>query len=178
MNLVDRLVNALDEDACTRYPPCLPEAVHQAEKELQLKFPWLLVECLTKVGNGGFGPGYGVIGIQGNESDFGDLVNTCTQIRRQRDQANKQWVHDLLPFCTWGGNIFACVDCKTTDVWILRGEAENELEKTSMSLEAFFSRWLDGASGTELLESFRFAKKSIIVRDPVTGKDIEVFSGP
>ena len=176
MNLIDRLADAIKSNELSRFPPCSRDAVHQAEKLLQLKFPSLLVECLTQVGNGGFGPGYGLIGIQGSESDFGDLVNTCMQIRR--DRADKQWTHDLLPFCAWGCNIFACVDCKTSDVWILRGEAEHELERTSLSLEAFLSRWLDGASGSELLESFRLAKKSITVRDPVTGKDMEVFSGP
>lgn len=43
--------------------------VESAEAKMGLGLPPLLRELYTQVGNGGFGPGYGVFGLEGGYTD-------------------------------------------------------------------------------------------------------------
>lgn len=50
-------------------PPTTFLVVEASEKELGFKLPPLLSQLFTQVGNGGFGPGYGIYGLEGGYAD-------------------------------------------------------------------------------------------------------------
>src|SRR5215510_6467043 len=67
-----------------------------------------------EIGNGGFGPGYGLIGLtNGAPDDIGKIApEIYNQLRSaDRDDPNWKWPHGLLPICHWGCAILSCVDC-------------------------------------------------------------------
>src|SRR5512143_1594034 len=44
-------------------PPATAAEIAEAEQRLGIELPALLVNLYTAIGNGGFGPGYGVLGL-------------------------------------------------------------------------------------------------------------------
>src|ERR1700690_934790 len=46
-------------------PPATPDAVRIAEEAIGFRFPPFLTRVWTEIANGGFGPGYGIFGIDG-----------------------------------------------------------------------------------------------------------------
>src|SRR5437588_8306477 len=51
------------------YPPATPVMVGSAEQALGFALPPVLRRIYLEVGNGGFGPGYGLIGVPGGAVD-------------------------------------------------------------------------------------------------------------
>jgi hypothetical protein len=51
------------------FPPATDLVVEATENELGFKLPPLLSQLYTQVGNGGFGPGYGIFGLEGGYAD-------------------------------------------------------------------------------------------------------------
>jgi hypothetical protein len=56
------------------YPPTTLTVVEAAEAKMGFRLPPLLRELYTQVGNGGFGPGYGIFGLEGGYIEQ-DIVN-------------------------------------------------------------------------------------------------------
>jgi hypothetical protein len=84
------------------------------EKRLGFPLPPLMKRIYVEIGNGGFGPGYGLIGLTNGVPD--DSGNTAPDIYGQlrgadRDDPNWRWPQALLPICHWGCAILSCVDC-------------------------------------------------------------------
>lgn len=104
--------------------------------------PDLLRKCYVLIGNGGFGPGYGLIGISGSAlSDFGTLGDTYHQLKSDQEAVGNQWPQAVIPICSWGGNIFSCVDCSTAQGQMLVFE-DFKLWPQDYCLEEFFEMWL------------------------------------
>jgi hypothetical protein len=51
------------------YPPVKMAVVEAAETKMGFRLPPLLRELFTQVANGGFGPGYGIFGLEGGYTD-------------------------------------------------------------------------------------------------------------
>lgn len=85
-----------------------------AEAKLGFPLPPLLKRLYADIGNGGFGPGYGLMGLgDGFRDDQGDTALESYEIRRKTDPAEPgwNWPAGLLPICTWGCAIYSCIDC-------------------------------------------------------------------
>jgi len=128
--------------------PSLPVAsrreVEQAEGVVGRPFPDLLRRLYLEVGNGGFGPGYGLLGL---EHGHRDGMQTATDIYRA-------WSHErpyLWPLCHWGCAIFSFVDCSNDSgmVWgydpnpVPRDELDMAFFPQDLTLEQWLTRWLD-----------------------------------
>lgn len=125
-----------------RFPPVADVVLRQQEKDLGFPIPTLLRLCYLHVGNGGFGPGLGVIGLEGGyESDHGTLVEFYHLVKEENP---KWWKDGILPFCEWGCNMYSSVDCSDSrqPVHALR---EGRFDHESMyTLERFFQLWVEG----------------------------------
>src|SRR3974390_643146 len=69
------------------YPCVSSKLVAAAEVQLGFPLPALLREIYLKVGNGGFGPGCGLVGLEGGSLlhwDHGDLAQTYLADRGMR----------------------------------------------------------------------------------------------
>ncbi len=85
------------------------EQVVGTEAAIGFELPGLLREILMEIGNGGFGPGYGLIGVEGGYADFrGDHL---AGLARQLGALERK----VLPICNWGCGIYSCLECATPD---------------------------------------------------------------
>src|SRR5581483_6824395 len=88
------------------YSPVTPDELEAVEQAMGLTLPELVRQCYLRIGNGGFGPGYGMIGIKigaeegHTESLFNgclpDLYLFCLEPREIEDQ--DPWPDKLVPF--------------------------------------------------------------------------------
>jgi hypothetical protein len=117
--------------------------IARAEAALGFAIPQLLRACYLEIGNGGFGPGLGVMGVEGgHQSDYGDIIRTYQQIERGMPTLGKTWQPGLLPFCGWGCATLSCVQCGPTDQ--ITTFKEGRVWRQHYSLADFFELWMKG----------------------------------
>jgi hypothetical protein len=116
--------------------------VEATEAAIDLPLPPLLRRLYTEVGNGGFGPGYGLLGLAGGYGDH--LKQTAVDVFKDRKLPSS-----LFPICDWGCGILSLVDLRNGRMW---GYDPNPVEDMSdalfpqsMLLTEWFSRWLEGS---------------------------------
>jgi hypothetical protein len=95
-----------------------PTDLDNDETRLGFRLPPLLKQIYLDIGNGGFGPGYGLIGMTGGEPD--DTGKTAPEIYLQFQSVHIEepefcWPQSLLPICHWGCAILSCVSCDEQD---------------------------------------------------------------
>jgi hypothetical protein len=86
-------------------PALTPAQVQQAEEELGFKFPELFVRIYTEIGNGGFGPGYGLYPLEEAKKLYLAFMA----------EPENEWEKGTFPLCTWGCAIDSYVDCADED---------------------------------------------------------------
>jgi hypothetical protein len=149
--LVDRLPPPPD--------PATPAAVAEADA-LAGPLPPLLRRLYLEVANGGFGPGYGLLGLRGGHHDGGD---TAVDLRRSAFWPTPP--DRLLPLCHWGCAIYAFVDCADERMWAWD---PNPLDEDGLPEALFpesfaFTEWLERWIGDRLMQP-------ALLRDPETGR--------
>jgi hypothetical protein len=150
---------AIGRGKSLRFAPASERDVQEAERELGFSMPTLLKSCYLKIGNGGFGPGYGIIGLKGGHaSDHGTLAEIHRLFQHDQAADGKEWKAGLLPFCAWGCNIFSCVDCSEPKHLVYLSE-NLEPWPQNHTLSQFFEMWIAGVdlmstelTNTELVE--------------------------
>ena len=139
------------------FAPATAEAVDAAEESLDFALPPLLKRVLREVGNGGFGPGRGLLGVGGGATDehgssLVDLYDSFSATNS--DDPGWRWPHHLVPLCSWGDSTYSCVDCSHSDGAIVTFDANgyrpgsditHHLTSADLSLEAWLAAWADGA---------------------------------
>lgn len=93
------------------HPPVTQDEIKKAETEVGFSIPAPLKQLYLEVGNGGFGPGYGILGLDGGHTtDEGDSIIKHYQLLCQSDPEDPSWSwpEGLLPFCHWGCAIYSC----------------------------------------------------------------------
>jgi hypothetical protein len=147
-------------------PPTAPAsraAVEQTERHLGYPLPRLLRRLYLEVGNGGFGPGYGLIGLgeaerAGNRGD--DLQGAPWQRAGSASAA-------LLAVCSWGCGIYSLVDCASAEarMWawdpnpVAPADLGKALLKEELSLCQWLGRWVNGR-----------CYQPCLLQDPATGE--------
>ena len=94
-------------------PPASPAAVARAEATLGFALPATLRAIYLDVANGGFGPGYGVMGIEGGFTDDRKMTVVGRYqafLAPDLSDPGWEWGPMWLPFCHWGCNIYSVVD--------------------------------------------------------------------
>lgn len=151
--------------------PAAEAAVEDAEAALGFTIPSLLKSLYLNVGNGGFGPGYGIIGMAGGHaSDLGTLVETYNEIQKGAVYLGLNWQPGLLPFCGWGCNIFSCVDCTDENHGICTSE-ECHVRSERYRLDDFFLMWLNGV---DILNCDGSPRETAEIINPFTRKKTRV----
>jgi hypothetical protein len=148
-------------------------AVEAQEKRLGFLLPTLLTEMYTQVGNGGFGPGYGIYGLEGgflrkdpraSEDDPGASLVDYYLACRPSDTSLADMRHDfkrdgslfygealwenpgkLIEICSWGCDQYSCIDCSqaNTPVMLLIAYG-GELKLQRDTFVEWIEDWLDG----------------------------------
>ncbi len=133
-----------------------PEAIVSAEAALGRPLPPLLSELYVHVANGGFGPGYGFIGLPGGALlDTGASLVSLYQGFRQPDPEDPEWAWPsrLLPVSHWGCAVYSCVSF-TYPYPVVRFDPnghelgtrwEGAFQPEAQSFEVWFQAWLSGS---------------------------------
>jgi hypothetical protein len=95
-------------------PPVAVKALQATERAIGFKLPELVRALYLKVGNGGFGPEYGIVGTKGGAKLDGHTLETGYQNMVDLDSENSvwRWPEHLLPLANYGCGMWSCVDCK------------------------------------------------------------------
>jgi hypothetical protein len=136
MNIINRLKEYYGGKELQ--PVATSAQIKLAEKELGFSLPDSLIQIYTQVANGGFGPGYGILGVGGGWTD--DLGNTAERLYYA---GKRTQFKGLLPICYYGCATYALLDCKVENGQILLLEA-NKLKKEPLanSLREWLEEWL------------------------------------
>lgn len=119
------------------YAPADLGDVAAAEEALGMRFPALLSRIYCEVANGGFGPGGGLLGLDGGHLSADGL----TLVETYESFLAGGWPVGLLPLWDWGDAMWSCVDASTTEATLVTHD-ETGPTRTRFSLHAWLSSWL------------------------------------
>jgi hypothetical protein len=161
-SLIDRILKQIsidrnnpDEPDYRREPlPAVASAVALLATEHSIGFslPPLLRRIYTEIANGGFGPGYGLIGIDGGFTD--DLGRNIVDIFTDKNSPSFQkyfpdWPIQSISICHWGCAMYSVVDCSTTEYQMFHFEPNNldiadYLMPHHRTFDQYMAAWVDG----------------------------------
>ncbi len=133
-------------DMAARFPvdiavPASPEEIEATEASLALCLLDLHRRVLSEVGNGGFGPGDGLIGTPRGRLD--EDGRSIVELRAAILGEPGTPLPPLIPLCDWGCGSWSCVDVDSGAVVTVD---EFGIFDTGLSLAAWLQSWIDGAS--------------------------------
>lgn len=84
-----------------------PSVILGAETKLGFELPKLLATLYLEIGNGGFGPGFGIFGLRGGHTDARGhtLVEIYPEIQEGVAWSLKDSGRKFLPICEWGSGV-------------------------------------------------------------------------
>lgn len=126
-------------------PPIDPERLFELEQELGVDLPDLLRQIYTQVGDGNFGPGYGLMPLKDHE-----FVSTSGQtLPMYLAFLERGWPEHLLLFCYWGCTVYSVLNLQTEQVGIMDLDAwddgmpaEDCVVWQTANLTDWFEAWL------------------------------------
>ena len=130
--------------------PAPPSAVAEAEELAGRSLPLLLRRLYLEVGNGGFGPGYGLLGLRD-----GHRVGGLDALTGLKD--------GVLTLCDWGCGISSTLDLTDNQVWGCDPNPAPDGVSCAfsqhMTIVDWFSKWVEGT-----------LHQPWLVQDPTTGE--------
>jgi hypothetical protein len=148
-----------------------PSEIEEAEKTLELKLPQLLVAIYTKIGNGGFGPGYGLY----------ELSYVVKKYQKNINNPQMDWQKGWLPILTWGCTYEICVDCIAADnptyfIEVHEDEESNHcLNNVSFTLTDKDGNLIAKGNADDDAESDKTENKSIQVKSIHQNSSFEMY---
>ncbi len=138
------------------FEPASAEVIEEAEKSLDFALPPLLKRVLLEIGNGGFGPGHGLLGVRGGATD--EHGNSLVDLYDGLSATNPEdpgwsWPEHLVPICPWGDSTYSCVDCSRPEGQVVTFDANGYrpgtdlarlLEPQDLTLDAWLRAWTEG----------------------------------
>jgi len=123
----------------------------EAEEKLGFRLPPLLRRFYREVSNGRFGPGCGLLKLDGpwmvGYNDYENIsLAACYRIDHS-EHAAAVLPEKLLHICEWGCAIYSCVDCAQPEcpVWLNDNNRSNCIYALEApSLHEWFESWLAG----------------------------------
>jgi hypothetical protein len=147
----------------TASPPVTVEDLARAEAQLGFELPSFLRRLYLEVGNGGFGPGYGLFPLHDHSPSSAPLTDSLVaSYLGMRSMSQKDidehwtdeeekpalWPERGLMLCDWGCNIYSCLNCASPDLPIFRMDSnENFMVEWAIeapSLQQWLEAWIDG----------------------------------
>jgi hypothetical protein len=135
-------------------PRLTEQDIGTAERELGFRIPGLLKEIYTRIGSGGFGPGYGLLSL--NAVTKGNQGHNAIELYRLYKRADPDdpawiWPEGLLPICHLGSAVYSCVDCQAHGVPVIIFDPNVPADSwppcfipQGNTLESWLKAWVDG----------------------------------
>ncbi|MGW0823376.1 SMI1/KNR4 family protein [Streptomyces sp. NPDC002845] len=185
MTEIEQLLDRVEAEARTTRPwgwPSLPapvaaDTLARAESALGFALPRLLAALYLRIGDGGFGPEYGLLPLL--DSPPADEPAAVPQYLANRESGRKDpdwpWPEGVLPISHWGCAMYACVDCHSPEGTVLLFEpnaddADHAWYVDAPSLAEWLRAWIDGTGwyaepndGTDLAPWAEFRIRTAVV---------------
>ena len=124
-------------------PPATGSAVQDAEEQMGFAVPPLLAKLWTEVANGGFGPGYGLFGIENGGGS--ELSMSIPNLYFQSiEDASADWPKRLVLICEWGCGYFSAIDCSTPEGKVVNLVEDPERVATGLTFAEWMEDWVNG----------------------------------
>ncbi len=145
-------------------PPVSARALQAVERVIGFKLPELLRAIYLKVGNGGFGPEYGIVGTKGGAKLDGDTLETCYRdlLKLEKENSVWRWPARLLPVANYGCGMWSCVDCEYQKLPMVLWDPNNlksDLDGDDARINWGNSFWAQGRSLKSWLEGWLAGKR-------------------
>ncbi|MFI1162155.1 SMI1/KNR4 family protein [Streptomyces sp. NPDC020801] len=123
----------------------------RAEAALGFRLPPLLAGLYVRIGDGGFGPEYGLLPLL--DSPPAGEPAAVTQYLANRAQGSEDpdwpWPEGVLPISHWGCAMYACVDCRSPEATVLLfepnpGDPDRAWYVDAAGLADWLQAWVDG----------------------------------
>ncbi|WP_367321382.1 SMI1/KNR4 family protein [Streptomyces sp. HUAS ZL42] len=167
MTEIEQLLARVETKARNTRPwgwPTLPDPVDaatlaRAEASLGFRLPSLLAELYVRIGDGGFGPEYGLLPLLDNPP-AGESA-AVSQYLANRESGRKDpdwpWPEGVLPISHWGCAMYACVDCRSPEATVLlfepnAGESDRAWFVDSPGLADWLRAWVDGTGWYDIMD--------------------------
>ncbi|WP_333738056.1 SMI1/KNR4 family protein [Streptomyces sp. IBSBF 2806] len=144
--------------------PSLPEPVDritvaQAEAALGFPLPALLADLYLRIGDGGFGPEYGLLSLL-DSTPSGEPAAVSQYLANRasgRQDPDWPWPEGVLPISHWGCAMYACVDCRSPQASVLLfepnpGDPDRAWFVDAPSLSEWLRAWLDGTGWYDVMD--------------------------
>jgi hypothetical protein len=131
-------------------PPASSAAVEEAEVAVGHPLPPLLRRLYLEVSNGGFGPGYGILGLRGGHSEPPDGTAMDRYLAWRDAKRSLVSSPELFPVCDWGCAILSLVDCSDgqAQMWGFDPNPVEDLDQAvfaeGMTFTEWLGQWVDG----------------------------------
>lgn len=140
---------AADQDMRTTMNPRTPvfapaslKVVREIELEMGFKLPPLLVRLYVDVGNGGFGPGYGLYGVKGGHVNNVQNLTLETLYLSNREYT---WPEQLVDVCDWGCTMASLIDCsKPEGEMVFMGDSSPVFMPEGITFAQWMEDWVNG----------------------------------
>ncbi|GGX73498.1 SMI1/KNR4 family protein [Streptomyces fructofermentans] len=159
MTEIEQLLTRVATEARNSRPwgwPSLPDpvdgaALARAETALGFAVPPLLAALYLRIGDGGFGPEYGLLPLLDSAPSGEPAVVAQYLANREsgRRDPDWPWPEGVLPISHWGCGMYACVDSRSPDAEVLlfepnADEPDHAWYVDERSLADWLRAWLDG----------------------------------
>jgi hypothetical protein len=134
-------------------PPVSLDELKLAEKRLGFELPSLLRILYLQIGNGGFGPGYGLIGLneRGAKNYHANLVDAYLEGVNFSHPDYPSFPRQFITICDWGDSITSMLDWTLSQSPVFRfngdkydeGPFESFIKPESPSLRTWLEDWLN-----------------------------------
>jgi hypothetical protein len=142
------------------FAPVSRTEIEIAQRQMDVAFPAFLFELYSTVGNGGFGPGLGLLGITNGYSG----IDNQTLCDKYKNFIGRGWRPNILPLFDWGGGAWSCVDGASVAGTVVTADASG-FTATSYTLDSWFAAWVAGVDLTNEI----FEYKDVALKNPFTG---------
>ncbi|MDC2955285.1 SMI1/KNR4 family protein [Streptomyces gilvifuscus] len=139
--------------------PVAADTLSRAEAALGFSLPPLLADLYLRIGDGGFGPEYGLLPLL--DGPPADEPAAVVQYLANRESGRKDpdwpWPEGVLPISHWGCAMYACVDCRSPEATVLLfepnpGDPDHAWFVDTPTLADWLRSWVEGTGWWDEME--------------------------
>ncbi|MFJ9728948.1 SMI1/KNR4 family protein [Streptomyces sp. NPDC101209] len=145
--------------------PVAADTLSRAEATLGFSLPPLLADLYLRIGDGGFGPEYGLLPLL-DSSPAGEPAAVPQYLANRasgRKDPDWPWPEGVLPISHWGCAMYACVDCRSPEATVLLfepnpGDPDHAWFVDTPTLADWLRSWVEGTGWwDEMADDFQMA---------------------